>query len=74
MGKLLLPILAISGQLHSILIGALIIVILILIVAGLIWCIEKWISPIPPIIKLIVAIVILACIVIWAFGVMGVSI
>ena len=71
---ILLTLLAVSGQLHGILIGALIIVILILIVAGLLWCIERWISPVPPVVKLILAIIILICIVIWAFGVMGISI
>ena len=71
---MILTLLAVSGQLHGILIGALIIVILILIVAGLVWCVEKWISPIPPIAKLILALIILVCIVIWAFNVMGVSI
>ena len=70
----LLTVLAVSGQLHGILIGALIIVILILIVAGLLWCIERWISPVPPVVKLILAIIILICIVIWAFGAMGISI
>jgi hypothetical protein len=70
----LLPILAVSSQLHSILIGALIIFILILLIAGLLWCTERWINPVPPIAKLILALIILVCIVIWAFGVMGISI
>jgi hypothetical protein len=65
--------LAVSGQLHGILVGAVVIVILILVVAGLIYCIERWISPLPQVVKVIVAVVILLCIVIWAFNIMGVS-
>lgn len=70
----LLSILAVSGQLHTILIGALIIVILICVIAGLVWVVEKMISPVPPIAKLILALVIFVCIVIWAFNVLGISI
>jgi len=70
----MITLLAVSSQLHGILIGALIIFILILLIAGLLWCIERWINPIPPIAKLILALIILVCIVIWAFNVMGVSI
>lgn len=66
--------LVVSGQLHTILIGALIIIILICVIAGLVWCVEKMISPVPPIAKLILALIIFVCIVIWAFGVMGISI
>jgi hypothetical protein len=70
MGTLAL-IAVVSGQLRGVLIGALIIAILILAVAGLLYLVERFISPVPAIAKLILALLILACIVIWAFSEMG---
>lgn len=53
-------------QLHGILIGLLILFIVIAF-----WCVENWISPVPAMIKLILAIVILILIVLWAFQMFG---
>lgn len=62
---------AVAPQLHGILIGLLILVIVIACIAGLLWCIENWISPVPAMIKLILAIVILILVVLWAFQMFG---
>jgi hypothetical protein len=70
----MITLLAVSGQLHSILVGALLIAILILLVAGLLWCIERWISPVPAVAKLILALLILLGVVLWAFNLMGINI
>ncbi len=60
-------------SLKPILLAALLIFVVILVLAGLIWCIEKWISPVPAIAKLIVALIILVGIVFWALGLMGIA-
>ena len=65
---------AAAPQLHGILIGFLVIIIVLACLIGLLWVIEKYISPIPGIVKLILAIIILILCVIWAAGVMGISI
>jgi hypothetical protein len=71
-----LTLLAATPQLRGILIGFLVIVVVIAVIAGLIWCIENWIlkGPIPQMIKLVLAIILLVCIVIWALGAFGISI
>lgn len=60
-------------NLRGLLIGFLIIVCVIAIVAGLLWCIENWINPIPPVVKLVLAIIVLIGVVIWALGAMGIT-
>lgn len=60
--------------LHGLLIGFLILVIVIAVIAGLLWCIEHWISPVPPMVKLVLAIIILILVIIWAMQSMGVGI
>ena len=55
-------------NLHSLLIGFLILVIVIAVIAGLMWLIENYISPIPAPVKLVLAIIILIMIVLWALG------
>ena len=68
----LTAILIAATPLRELLIGFLIVVVVIAIIAGLVWCIENWISPIPPPIKLVLAIIILIGVVIWALGAMGI--
>ncbi len=62
-----------ASNLHGILIGFLIIVIVLACLIGLLWIIEKYISPVPGIVKLILAVVILILCIIWAAGQMGIS-
>ncbi len=69
----MVTLLAVTSGLHGILIGFLIIVIVLACLIGLLWVIEKYISPIPAIVKLILAIIILVLCVIWAAGQMGIS-
>jgi hypothetical protein len=57
--------------LTGILISFLYIIIILAIIWGLLWCIENWISPIPPPVKLVLAIILLALIVIWAINALG---
>lgn len=73
MNEMLLTLVAVTPQLHGLLIGFLIIVIVIAVIAGLLWCVEQWISPVPAMVKLVLAIVILVLIVLWALGAVGVS-
>lgn len=60
-----------TGGLESLLISFLVLVIVLAIIGGLLWCIEKWVSPIPPPVKVILAIVLLILIIIWAVRVFG---
>jgi hypothetical protein len=57
-----------AANLQGLLIGFLILVIVLAIIAGLLWCIENWISPIPPPVKLVLAIIVLILVILWAIG------
>ena len=57
------------GDLHGILVTFLILVIVLAIIGGLMWCIEKWIYPLPPPVKLVLAIVLVILVIIWALNV-----
>lgn len=35
-------------------------------IAGLIWCIDKWIHPVPPPVRLFIAVVLVVLIIVWA--------
>lgn len=61
-----------TPSIKALLIGFLLIALGILAIAGLIWLIENYISPVPTPIKLILAIVILVLIVLWVCGVLGI--
>lgn len=61
-----------APSVKTLLIGFLLIALGILCVAGIIYLIETYISPIPTPIKLIVAIVILILVVLWLCSVMGI--
>jgi fructose-specific phosphotransferase system IIC component len=63
--------LAVIPPLHNLLIGFLILVLILAVVGGLIYCIEAWVHPIPPPIKLVLAIVLVVLILIWAVNLMG---
>ncbi len=62
---------ALTPPLHTLLIGFLILVIVLAIIGGLIWCIEKWIHPIPPPVKLVLAIILVILVIIWGINMMG---
>ncbi len=63
--------LVITPQLHGLLIGFLVLVIVLAIVGGLLWCIENWVHPIPAPIKLVVAIVLVILVIIWGINTIG---
>ncbi len=69
----MITLLALTPQLHGILVGGLVIAILLLVLAGLIWLVQRFISPLPPIVLLILAIAVLVCIVIWVMGQLGIN-
>lgn len=65
----LLTAVAMPAGLHGILVGFLILVIVLAIIGGLIWCIEKWIHPLPDPVKLVLAIVLVILVILWALTV-----
>ena len=60
-----------TPQLHGLLIGFLILVIVLAVIGGLVWCIENWISPLPPPVKLVLAIILVILVIIWALNLIG---
>ena len=58
----------VTGNLQHLLQGFLVLVVILAIIWGLLWCVENWISPVPPPVKLVLAIVILILVVLWAMG------
>jgi hypothetical protein len=56
---------------HGLLIGFLILVIVLAVIGGLVWCIENWIHPLPPPVKLVLAIILVVLVIIWGINVMG---
>lgn len=66
--------LAVSPMLHGILLGALVIAILVLVLAGLIYLVNRFIYQLPPVALLITALAVLVGIVLWALSQMGISI
>jgi cobalamin biosynthesis protein CobD/CbiB len=57
-----------SPDLKTLLVGFLVLIVVIAIIGGLMWAIEHFISPIPPPVKVIIAIVLVALLVIWAIN------
>lgn len=51
--------------LAGLLISFLILVVVLAIIAGLIYCIETWIHPLPPPVKLVIAIILVLLVIIW---------
>ena len=60
-----------TPQLHGLLIGFLILVIVLAVIGWLGWCIENWISPLPPPVKLVLAIILVILVIIWALNLIG---
>lgn len=51
--------------LTGLLISFLVLVVVLAIIGGLIWCIQNWISPLPPPVLLVVAIILVILVIIW---------
>lgn len=54
---------------QALLIGFLVILLVLAVIAGLIWFLEKYIHPIPDIVKVILVIALVILVVLWAFGI-----
>lgn len=57
-----------AGQLHSLLVAFLVLVFVLAVVGGLIYCIERFVNPIPAPVKMVIALVLVLLVVIWAVG------
>ena len=51
--------------LTGLLISFLILVVVLAIIGGLIWCIQNWISPLPPPVLMVIAIILVILVIIW---------
>ena len=60
-----------SGGLTGLLINFLILVVVLAIIGGLIWCIQNWISPLPPPVLMIIAIILVILVIIWGIKMFG---
>ena len=61
-----------SGEgLTGLLISFLVLVIVLAIIGGLIWCIQNWISPLPQPVLLVVAIILVILVIIWGIRMFG---
>lgn len=69
MSTLLLTASTMPANLHGLLVSFLILVIVLAIIGGLLWCIERWIHPIPSPVKLVIAIVLVILVILWALNV-----
>jgi hypothetical protein len=54
--------------LSGLLISFLILVIVLAIIGGLIWCIQNWISPLPAPVLLVIAIILVILVIIWGIN------
>ena len=54
-----------AGSLQEILISFLVLVVILAVIGGLIWCVEKWVHPLPGPVKLVIAIVLVILVIIW---------
>ena len=57
--------------LTGLLISFLVLVIVLAIIGGLIWCIQNWISPLPQPVLLVVAIILVILVIIWGIRMFG---
>jgi len=55
----------------GLLIAFLILVVVLAIIGGLVWCIESWIHPLPPPVKLVLAIILVILVIIWGINAIG---
>jgi hypothetical protein len=68
---LILTVIAAPAGIKGLLIGFLILVIVLAIIGGLVWCIENWVHPLPPPVKLVLAIILVILVIIWAINAIG---
>jgi len=57
-----------SSGLKGLLLTVLFAIIILAIVAGLIWCIERWFAPIPAPGKTVIAVILAICVLLWAIS------
>lgn len=60
-----------TASLQNLLIGFLVLIVVLAVIYGLIWAIENWIHPIPPPVKLVLAIVLVVLVILWGVKMMG---
>ena len=70
-GTLAIVTLSAGGGIKGLLISFLILVIVLAIIGGLIWCIQNWISPLPPPVLMVVAIILVILVIIWGINTFG---
>jgi hypothetical protein len=68
---LLLTAIGSTAGIKGLLIAFLVLVVVLAIIGGLVWCIEKWIHPLPPPVKLVLAIILVILIIIWGINAIG---
>jgi hypothetical protein len=68
---LLLTAIGSTAGIKGLLIGFLVLVIVLAIIGGLVWCIENWVHPLPPPVKLVLAIILVILIIIWGINAIG---
>jgi hypothetical protein len=71
MNILLATEIAMPGGLSGLLMSFLILVVVLAIIGGLIWCIQNWISPLPPPVLLVIAIILVILVIIWGIRAFG---
>jgi hypothetical protein len=59
---------AIPGGLQGLLMSFLILVVVLAIIGGLIWCIQNWVSPLPQPVLLVIAIILVILVIIWGIN------
>jgi hypothetical protein len=66
MNTLALAAVSLGGEsLSNLLISFLVLVVVLAIIGGLIWCIQNWISPLPQPVLLVIAIILVILVIIW---------
>lgn len=69
MTVLLLTVIGAPTGLKGILVTFLVLVLVLAIIAGLVWCIERWIYPLPGAVKLVLAIILVILVILWALNI-----
>jgi preprotein translocase subunit SecE len=64
-------ILLVAPSILHLLISFLILLVVLAVIAGLVWAIENWISPLPPPVKMVLAIILVLLVIIWAIQQFG---
>lgn len=70
----MITLLAALPNIHALLIGFLIIIIVLAIIVGLVWFIERYVHALPDMFKVVLAIVLVILVILWALeGFSGIS-